>query len=215
MLTLACALTLTFSAVSAQDANSGKYTDPTSGYVYALDPSAALPDALKPAPPAKKKKGPVRQFFKGVGKELGTSFSDMGKDMVFVFSVQDIDPYEKHPDGTKPYELMRCRWLDGSDAAVVRYPDGSLKMQGGFSDGTVAVPTNPRTFIIYYPNGAKGKMEKLPGGGAKVFRPDNSVTTIARNASGTFSISNDKNGWMGSASPDSTGLRYEMSSGSF
>ena len=44
-------------------------------------------------------KGPVRNFIKSVAKgtaqELGASASGFAKDMVLVFSVQDIDPYEK------------------------------------------------------------------------------------------------------------------------
>lgn len=214
VLSIYCALALPLSACAADDPAAGKYTDPATGYIYALDPAGPLPDALRPAPPTKKK-GPLKKVMSAAGKELGTSFEDMGKDLVLIFSVQDIDPYEKHPDGKHPYELLQIRMIDGSDASLIKYPDGSLKLQGGFADGTVAVPTNPRTLSVLYPNGAKGRLEKLPGGGAKVYRPDNTVTTMAKNASGSFSISNDKLGYMGSATPDQTGLRYEMATGSY
>jgi len=211
---LVCPLSSTASLpAGAQAAPIPLYIDPLTGYKYALDDPNHLPDALQP-PKQPKKKGPLRELASGIGKELGTSFEDMGKDMVLIFSVQDIDPYEKPVNPNKPYEQLQVRYIDGTGSSVIRYPDKSAKMQGGFADGTVIVPQSPLQFEVFYPNGLKGRLEKT-GGGAKIYRPDNSVTTISRNSSGSLSISNDKMGYMGLATPDQTGLRYEMSTGSY
>jgi len=177
-------------------------------------PDGSVPDAMKAAMP-QKRKGPVRRFVHGLGKELGTEFGDMGKDMVLLFSAQDIDPYEKEVDKTKPYELMQIVWVDGSEASLIRYPDGSLKVVGGFSDGTVIVPRGQGEYTVLYPNGVRGKMEKLSEGTWKIYRPDHTITSITKTMSGALSISNDKSGYMGTATPDTTGLRYEFATGSY
>ena len=56
-----------------------------------------------------------------------------------------------------------------------------------------------------------GRVERQ-GSTTKIFRPDNSVTTIKKAASGDYTITNDKIGYMGEAHTDPTGLQYELGS---
>jgi hypothetical protein len=177
-------------------------------------PEDKVYDAEMPPPP-EKKRGPLKKVFKAAGKELGTSFSDMGKDMVLVFSVQDVDPYSKSAPKDKPYLLTTIQWIDGTESKVIKYPDDSFKIEGGFVDGTVIVPKGKRTFTVKYPNGTEGTLESLGGGGSKIFRPDGSITTITKTMGGEYQISNDKIGFMGSAASDPTGLNFEMNTATF
>ena len=131
--------------------------------------------------------------------------SDMAKDMVFVFSAQDIDPYKKSAPKDKPYTLATVSLVDGSICKLIKYPDNSGKVVGGFADGTIIAPLNDQTFVIGYPNGARGRMEKLPGGCFKIYRPDKTITTMTKDPAGRYSIRNNELGYMGEAAPDRSG----------
>lgn len=175
---------------------------------------AEMPDQPAEQDQKKGKKHPVVSFMKGVGKELATSADYMGKDMVLLFSVQDVDPYEKKAPTNRPYELLTFRLIDGSRASLIKYPDGSGRIEGSFADGTVIIPTSDREFLVKYPNGAKGRLVKT-GSDIKVYRPDKTVTTFKKGMSGGYSVSNNKLGYWGEAVPDRTGLRNEDENYSF
>jgi hypothetical protein len=173
------------------------------------------PWAQQAADERKAKKHPVRKFVKTVGKGLAAeahqTIADMGKDLVFVFSVQDIDPYDKtKPPMDKAAIVLEANLIDGSTAYLHHFPDNSFAVEGSFADNTVMIPVKPNEFLVKYPNGATGRMVKLGSSEYKIYRSDNSVTTINKNPSGQFSINNDKIGFMGTAHPDETGLQYEM-----
>ncbi|MBS1957792.1 MAG: hypothetical protein JST89_26640 [Cyanobacteria bacterium SZAS-4] len=161
-----------------------------------------------------KHKGPVRSFVKavakGTAKELGTSASDFAKDMVLVFSVQDIDPYEKKgPPKNRTAIVLKCNMVDGSSCYLRRFPDGSYAIEDGFADGTVLIPRrDTNDYLVKYPNGTRGRMVKH-GDDVTIFRPDNTTTTVEKTAAGGFSVRNTKFGYMGEARPDSTGINYE------
>ncbi len=157
--------------------------------------------------PVKKK----HRLLKGMAKDLGMSANDMGKDLILAFSVQDYDPYAEKPSGNKPYVVAEATLTDGSNAQIVKFPDKSLLIKGGFADGTYACPTGAGIYTICYPNGVQGVMKILPGGGYQIARPDNTVTTISRTNENTFRISNSKIGYMGDINTDETGLNYEFS----
>jgi len=162
----------------------------------------------------KKHSGPVRSLIKGVAKgtakELGTSASDFAKDMVLVFSVQDIDPYEKKgPPKNRTAIVLKCNMVDGSSCFLRRFPDGSYAIEDGFADGTVLIPRfDSNDYLVKYPNGTRGRMVKH-GDDVTIFRPDNTTTTVEKTASGGFTVRNTKFGYMGEARPDSTGINYE------
>lgn len=160
----------------------------------------------------KKHKGPVKSFVKAIGKELGTSASDMAKDMVFVFSVQDIDPYEqKGVPMNRPAIVLKMNMVDGSSAYLRRFPDGSYAIEDGYADGTVMIPRRATNdYLVKYPNGVDGRMVKGTDGEIKIYRPDNTVTTFSKTAAGGYSMSNTKFGYMGEARPDRTGVNYEV-----
>lgn len=160
----------------------------------------------------KKHSHPIRSIVKAVGKELGTSAHDMARDMVFVFSVQDIDPYEQKGVPTnRPAILLKMNMVDGSSCYLRRFPDGSYAVEDGFADGTVFIPRKEtRDYLVKYPNGVHGRMVKEPDGTIKIFRPDQTVTTVQKTASGGYSVSNTKFGYMGEARPDRTGVNYEV-----
>ncbi len=191
----------------------------TAGYVLAetaeaVDPEIALKTCLASQPdvvkPDEKKDGPAKYMLKGLGKELKSNAKGMAEGMVFVFSAQDIDPYEKHAPTDKPYTDLTVALVDGSTCSLIKYPDNSGKIVGGFADGTIIAPLTGNTFVVGYPNGARGRLEKLPGGGCKIYRPDNTVTTMKKNMAGRFSIRNSQLGYLGEAMPDRTGLQYEF-----
>lgn len=165
----------------------------------------------------KKHKGPVRSFCKavakGTAKELGTSFSDMAKDMVLVFSVQDIDPYDqsKGPPPNRPAIVLKMNLVDGSSCYLRRFPDGSYAVEDGFANGTVFLPRKEtRDYLVKYPNGFQGRMVKTPDGNITIYRPDRTETTFTKNASGGYTAQNTKLGYLGEARPDSTGVNYEV-----
>lgn len=159
-------------------------------------------------------KAPVRNLIKGIAKgtakELGTSASDMAKDLVLVFSVQDIDPYEKKGiPKNRPAIVLEFNMVDGSKCFLRRFPDGSYAIEDGFADGTVLIPREDSgDYLVKYPNGVRGRMVKH-GDNITIFRPDNTTTTVIKTASGGFRVNNTKFGYMGEARPDSTGINYE------
>lgn len=158
------------------------------------------------------KKHPVKGFFKSIAKgtaqELGASAHDMAQDMVFVFSVQDIDPYDKtRAPSNKQCVVMEFTMVDGSTAYLHQFPDGSYAIENGFADGTVMVPTSPTNYIIKYPNGVSGTVVRQ-NDQVTVYRPDHTITTVKKEPSGNYRISNSKFGYMGEARPDDTGNQY-------
>jgi hypothetical protein len=168
---------------------------------------AAQPETTTEKP--KRKESPLSYVFKSLGSEAKANSSDMAKDMVFVFSAQDVDPYKKSAPTDKPYTLLTCHLIDGSLCKFIKYPDNSGKVEGGFADGTIIAPLDQNTFIVGYPNGARAKLEKLSGGGFKIYRPDGSITTMTKSESGRYSIRNSVLGYMGDAFPDRSGLQFE------
>jgi hypothetical protein len=166
-------------------------------------------------PVEKKKNGPVKLIAKGLASELGTNASDLMKDTVFVFSAKDVDPYDQGPPSDKPYTALEMRFIDGSQGSLIKYPDNSGKIVGGFADGTIIAPINRNTFIVAYPNGVRGKMVKESDSLYKIYRPDNSVTTVKKTMSGDFSMTNDKIGYMGTARTDQLGMQFEFNSKDF
>lgn len=187
-------------------------------WVNSRTSNSLLPGDPQGDPDEKKNnKGPVRRFVKsvakGAGQELSASMTDMAKDMVLVFSVQDIDPYEKKgPPKNKPAIVLEFNLVDGSKCYLRRFPDGSYAIEDGFADGTVLVPGATQTeYVVKYPNGMRARMVR-EGQTMKVYRPDNSVTTFNKTAAGGYRVNNTEQGYMGEARPDSTGLNYEMGS---
>jgi hypothetical protein len=180
-----------------------------------IDPETALKTCMatqSDAPqPVKKKDGTAKYMLKGLGQELGSNAKGMAEGMVFVFSAQDIDPYDKKAPKDKPYTMMTIALVDGTTCSIVKYPDNSKKVVGGFADGTIIAPLTANTFVVGYPNGARGKLVGSPGGNYKIYRPDNTVTTFQKTMSGRYTIRNDQGGYMGEAVPDRTGLSYEFS----
>ena len=161
---------------------------------------------------AQEKKHPVKSFFhavaKGTAQELGASAHDMAQDMVFVFSVQDINPYDKtSPPSNRQVVVMEFTMVDGSTAYLHQFPDGSYAIENGFADGTVINPTSPTHYIIKYPNGVSGTVVRQ-NDQVTVYRPDHTITTAKKEPSGSYRISNSKFGYMGEARPDDTGNQY-------
>jgi hypothetical protein len=179
------------------------------------DPVKTCMAAQSMIPVEEKKNGPVRLVAKALASEAKTNASDMLKDTIFVFSAKDIDPYDQGPPKNKPYTALEIRLIDGSSARLIKYPDNSGKIEGGFADGTIIAPSGTNTFIVAYPNGVRGKMVKLSNAEYKIYRPDNSITTIKQTVSGGYTMSNDKIGYMGTARPDRLGMQYEFNTKDF
>jgi hypothetical protein len=182
-------------------------------YTPALDPELALKNCLaaqSDVPQEARGKGLGQKILKGLGSEAKASTSGMAKDLVFVFSVQDVDPYAKSAPKDKPYVLLSVRLVDGSMCDVVKYPDDSDKIVGGFADGTIIAPIGNQQYVVGYPNGTRGRLKKLGGDGYKIYRPDNTITTLKKTASGRYSIRNTKLGYMGEAVPDRNGIQFEF-----
>jgi hypothetical protein len=197
------------------------FTNPMkTGRVTAPDPSDPVSScmaaqSLRPEIREKRKNGPIRLVAKALTSEAGTESSDMLKDAIFVFSAKDVDPYDQGPPTNKPYTLLEITFIDGSKAALIKYPDNSGKIEGGFADGTIIAPSGKDTFIVAYPNGVRGKMQKVSPLEYKIYRPDNSITTIKKTMSGAYQITNDKIGYMGSAEPDRLGMQFEFNTKNF
>lgn len=157
-----------------------------------------------------KKKKHKHRFIKGLGKELKKSGEYLAKDLSLFLSVQDIDPYEeKGPDFSKPAVVLVIRYTDGQKCSLVRFPDRSFRAVGSIFDGTVLIPQSSSTFLVKYPNGARGKLKRINSNLIKSYRPDGTVTTMQKQMSGRFRISNDKQGYLGMASTDRSGITYE------
>jgi hypothetical protein len=178
----------------------------------------SLPDFVLQDKEDKKKAKPIRSFVKhvakGVASETAASFDGMAKDMVFVFSTQDIDPYEVksgHAPKNRDAIVLKFTMVDGSSAYLRRFPDGSFAMEDGFADGTVVVRgPSPTEYVVKYPNGTRGRVVFQGRNTILVYRPDKTITTFKKTADGSYSITNDKLGYMGSARPDRTGVNYEI-----
>ncbi|MBS2002848.1 MAG: hypothetical protein U0103_09060 [Candidatus Obscuribacterales bacterium] len=183
----------------------------------AQDPVKTCQAYLSTLPVPEKKTGfhPVRLVAKAMVSELGTDASGMLKDSMFVFSAKDFDPYDKKAPKNKPYTLLEIQMIDGSQASVVKYPDNSGKVVGGFADGTIIAPSGPNSYIVAYPNGARGKLVKINGIEYDVYRPDNTVTRIKKTASGDYDMTNNKLGYLGTARTDTLGMQFEMNSSDF
>jgi hypothetical protein len=185
---------------------------PATGGISATAPNcscmASQPDGNK-----KHKGGPVRHILHGLSKEFGSDLSDMGKDSMFVFSAQDFDPYASKPgrNPKRPYVVGEAQYVDGSSAEIMKFPDRSLRIYGGYADGTYACPisADSSNFVVYYPNGVRGELTLQQNGTAVIKRPDNTTTKITK-TNGGYKITNDKLGYMGEINPDTTGLNYEF-----
>lgn len=199
-------------------------TSPSAVVAGSNGASDATPDPVKtcqaylstlPAPEKKKGHHPVRLVAKALASELGTDASGMLKDSMFVFSAKDFDPYDKSAPKNKPYTLLEIQMIDGSEASVIKYPDNSGKVVGGFADGTIIAPAGPNTYIVAYPNGARGKLVKVNGIEYDIYRPDNTVTRIKKTAGGDYEMTNNKLGYIGTARTDTLGMQFEMHSSDF
>lgn len=189
------------------------FSKPVSVGATDTDPEIILKTCMAAQPETKvkkKKNGPLAFIVKGLGSEADANSSDLAKDMVFVFSAQDVDPYKKSAPTDKPYTFLTCHLIDGTFCKVIKYPDNSGKIEGGFADGTIIAPIDENTFVVGYPNGTRARLEKLPGGNYKIYRPDNSVTTMTKSASGRYSIRNTVLGYMGDAFSDRSGMQFEF-----
>jgi len=215
VLAVACALSFqiqTYAHDDGKDAVDPNQPKVWQAEVWAKDRNSPWLTAADSDSEKKKHKGPVRSLIKGLGKELATSAEDMAKDMVLVFSVQDIDPYEqKGVPANRPAIVLKCNMVDGSSCYLRRFPDGSYAVEDGFADGTVLIPRKETgDYLVKYPNGVDGRMVKEPGGTIKIYRPDKTITTFEKTASGGYSVNNTKFGYMGDARPDRTGVNYEV-----
>jgi hypothetical protein len=192
-------------------------TVPTTPAATEPDPVKTCEAYLSTVAPPPKKKGvhPIRLIAKAVTSELGTDASGMLKDSMFVFSAKDFDPYDKTAPKNKPYTLLEMQLIDGSQASLIKYPDNSGKIVGGYADGTIIAPSGPKTFIVAYPNGARGKLVKVSGNEYDIYRPDNTITRITKTAGGDYEMSNNKLGYIGTARTDTEGMQFEMHSKDF
>jgi hypothetical protein len=183
----------------------------------APDPVKTCEAYLSTVAPPPKKKGvrPIRLLAKALTSELGTDASGMLKDSMFVFSAKDFDPYDKKAPTNKPYTLLEMQMIDGSEASLIKYPDNSGKIVGGYADGTIIAPSGPKTFIVAYPNGARGKLVKVSGNEYDIYRPDNTVTRITKTMAGDYEMHNSKLGYIGTARTDTEGMQFEMHSKDF
>lgn len=204
--------------------NSATTTSVTTSVTTTGAAAASQPDPVKtceaylstlPAPPKKPGHHPIRLVAKALASELGTDGSNMLKDSMFVFSAKDFDPYDKKAPRNKPYTLLEMQMIDGSEASVIKYPDNSAKVVGGYADGTIIAPNGKSTYIVAYPNGARGKLVKVSGNEYDIYRPDNSITRITKTAGGDYEMSNSKMGYIGTARTDTQGMQFEMHSKDF
>lgn len=214
-------------AVSAETVNAVPGSAPATAAPASVAPAApvaAAPDPVKtceaylstlPVPEKKQGHHPIRLVAKALASELGTDASGMLKDSMFVFSAKDFDPYDKKAPTNKPYTLLEIQMIDGSEASVIKYPDNSGKVVGGFADGTIIAPAGPNTYIVAYPNGVRGKLVKLSNNEYDIYRPDNTITRITKTASGDFELKNNKLGYIGTARTDTLGMQFEMHSNDF
>lgn len=171
---------------------------------------AMLPPDAPPPPKTGKKKHKV---LAGLGKEMAMEMGDLGKDMFIAFSVSGKDPYEMPSNPNIPYVAAEAQFIDGESSHLYKYPDGSYRMQGGFLDATFACQQEDGSYIIQYPTGARGTVQKT-GDGVVIKRPDNTTTTVTE-VGQSYRIVNSKLGYMGDITPDKTGLSYEFAKQNF
>lgn len=157
-------------------------------------------EAAQPGKP-EKHRGPLRKMVHGIAGEFAADASMFVKDSIFVFSAQDIDPYVTKPDPKKPYEAFELRIVDGSSAIVTRFPDGSAKVEGSYLDGTICAPLSRGSWVIGYPNGARGKLVQ-DGRNLVLYRPDKTITTMKPGMDGGYDAINSKLGFIGTARPE-------------
>lgn len=157
-------------------------------------------EAAQPGKP-EKHRGPLRKMVHGIAGEFAADASMFVKDSIFVFSAQDIDPYVTKPDPKKPYEAFELRIVDGSSAIVTRFPDGSAKVEGSYLDGTICAPLSRGSWVIGYPNGARGKLVQ-DGRNLVLYRPDKTITTMKPGMDGGYDAVNSKLGFIGTARPE-------------
>ncbi|HEY9714818.1 MAG TPA: hypothetical protein V6C72_15225 [Chroococcales cyanobacterium] len=168
-----------------------------------------------PPPTEKKKKRPGLFLAKALASELKTDGKNMLEDTAFVFSAKDFDPYARSAPTDKPYTALELTLVDGSQAQVIKYPDGSAKIVGSYLDKTVICPNGTDNFIVAYPNNVRSQMVRVNSDEYKIYRPDKTITYMKKTASGAWSVSNDKIGFMGTARPDFENLQFELNSSSF
>lgn len=161
------------------------------------------------------KKASKHRVLKGLKKEFSMEMSDLGKDLFLAFSVGGADPYQMPADPNIPYVAAEAQFVDGSASNIVKYPDKSFRVEGGFLNGTYACSQEDGNYIVFYPNGAKGKLKPLADEGYEILRPDNTVTIVTKTGSGSYRMVNDKLGYMGDITPDTTGLSYEFAKQDF
>ncbi|HNG76484.1 MAG TPA: hypothetical protein PLY72_18570, partial [Candidatus Obscuribacter sp.] len=152
-------------------------------------------EAAQPGKP-EKHRGSLRKMVHGIAGEFAADASMFVKDSIFVFSAQDIDPYVTKPDPKKPYEAFELRIVDGSSAIVTRFPDGSAKVEGSYLDGTICAPLSRGSWVIGYPNGARGKLVQ-DGRNLVLYRPDKTITTMKPGMDGGYDAVNSKLGFIG------------------
>jgi hypothetical protein len=171
--------------------------------------------AAQPAQVEKKKHhDPVKLLFKGLASEMGTDMKDTMQDSIFVFSAKDVDPYKKKAPKDRPYTALEIQFVDGTTGRVIKYPDGSAKIDGAHFNGAVIAPNGVGTYIIAYPNGTRGKIVTIDNG-YRIYRPDNTITTVKEELGGDYEIDNNKLGYIGTAHSDKYGMQYEFASKSF
>ncbi len=215
-LALLTAFTLSVGKGMAQDASSTQLSGKVQHPDQDIDPAKTCMAAQsEQAQPVKSKKGPIKVVAHALAGEFSNDSKNMLRDSILVFSAQDIDPYDRSAPTDKPYTLCEARMVDGSQASIIKYPDGSGKVVGGFADGTIIAPSGKNTYIVAYPNGVRGKLVKESSSLYKIYRPDDSITTIKKTSSGGYSISNDKIGTMGDLRTDQLGMQYEFNSPNF
>jgi hypothetical protein len=213
---LLTALTLPMGAAKSQDASQTQLSGQVQHPDTVADPvKTCMAAQSEQAKPVSTKKGPIKVVTKALAKEFSVDSKNMLRDSILLFSAQDVDPYDRSAPKDKPYTLCEAQMIDGSQASVIKYPDGSGKVVGGFADGTIIAPSGKNTYIVAYPNGVRGKLVRESSSLYKIYRPDDSITTIKKTMSGGYSISNDKIGTMGDLRTDRLGMQYEFNSSTF
>lgn len=157
----------------------------------------------------KRKSGPVRKIIKGVAKETVQDLKDMADDSIFVFSVDSFGP-DHTTSNTRPYEAYELTLMNGDISSVTAFPDASFRINGGTFGGTCACKDAEGHYIVYYPNGAKGRIKSLGGGSFEVLRPDNTITFFKKTSTGGWRISNSSTGYAGEMTPDEADVGWKL-----
>jgi hypothetical protein len=149
----------------------------------------------------------IGSLVKGVGKGLGGSVENMGKDAAFVFSNRDIDWNQSSPPSNKPYQEYHIRWSDGTRSNIVRYPDGKRVITSGYRTGTVITPVDRNTLDIQYPNSHHSTARATENGGYVISRYDGKTFRLSPKISGGYYITGP-DGEMGSILPSVVDTHY-------